>query len=234
MTGHPPPGPPTTMDIGQLVDRAHDLSSTGERRLLGITGSPGAGKSTLCAALRTALDGRVAVVGMDGFHLSDDELRRLGRRERKGAPDTFDVGGYIALLRRLRGQSDDVVYAPEFDRSSEISIGSSVPVPQSAPLVVTEGNYLLYDAFGWAEVAGLLDETWFLDVAPVDRRERLMTRRRSYGDTTEQAGDWVMRVDEVNAALVEDTRHRADLIVRIASEPGGRGGTGSGVAGRSA
>lgn len=207
-----------TIDVSSLdalVTRAAALAATGERRILGVAGPPGAGKSTLCAALLTALGERATLVGMDGFHLADDELRRLGRRDRKGAPDTFDVGGYVALLDRLRGQSADVVYAPVFDRAAETSVGSAIAVYRQTPLVITEGNYLLHAGHGWAAVAERLDETWFLDITDDERRRRLVGRRRSYGDSPEQAQAWVTRVDDTNAAAVVGDRVRADLVVRV-------------------
>lgn len=137
--------PPETIraTLPQLLARAQAMIVPGERRMLGIVGAPGAGKSTLCAALAGALGDQAALVGMDGFHLANAELLRLGRRGRKGAPDTFDAGGYAALLERLRAEKDQTVYAPTFDRQLEASIGSAVPVPAGTPLILTEGNYLL-------------------------------------------------------------------------------------------
>ena len=170
------------LSFDELVDRARGLVRPGGRTLLGITGAPGAGKSTVAAALLDALGEQAVLVGMDGFHLANSELVRLGRRDRKGAPDTFDVDGYVALLRRLRARTDPVVYAPVFDRALEASIGSAVPVPASTPLVLTEGNYLLLDDAGWAQARGCMDEVWFLDVPPTLRHNRLLARRRSYGD----------------------------------------------------
>ena len=125
----------------------------GGRRILGITGAPAAGKSTLASRLVAALDGRAVEVGMDGFHYAQRELARLGRTERKGAPDTFDADGYVALLRRLRVAGPEVVYAPEFRRDLEEPMGSALPVPPDVPLVVTEGNYLLLADGPWARGA---------------------------------------------------------------------------------
>jgi len=120
--------------------RAADLASRGRRRVLGITGAPGAGKSTLAAAVIEGLGDRAVDVPMDGFHLAGAELVRLGRADRKGAPDTFDVTGFVALLGRLRWQADDVVYAPAFDRHLEEPIAGAIPVDPGVPLVVVEGN----------------------------------------------------------------------------------------------
>lgn len=213
------PSDPRSASLGELVARARRLAQAGERRVLGVTGTPGAGKSTLCAALVDTLGDEAVLVAMDGFHLANAELVRLGRRQRKGAPDTFDLDGYLALLGRLRKQTGEVVYAPRFDRGLEESIGSAVPVHRSTPLVITEGNYLLLDQPGWSAVRDLLDEAWFLDVAPDERVGRLLARRRSFGEPVAQAESWVREVDEANAAVVEPSRGRADLVVRLATEP---------------
>ncbi|OLR90936.1 nucleoside/nucleotide kinase family protein [Actinokineospora bangkokensis] len=199
--------PPRT--FAGLVDRAAALA-TGPRRLLGIAGAPGAGKSTLAARLVAALDGRAALVGMDGFHLAQAELERLGRAGRKGAPDTFDADGYADLLRRLRTSADEVVYAPEFRRDLEEPIACAVPVPRGVPLVVTEGNYLLH----WPAVADLLDEVWFLATDDRLRRDRLYQRHRDFGRTPEQARAKTDGWDERNARLVAASASRADLVLR--------------------
>lgn len=158
--------------------------------------------------------GDIAVlVGMDGYHLAQAELRRLGRLERKGAPDTFDAAGYVALLRRLRTPDAEIVYAPEFRRALEEPIAGAVPVPLSTSLVITEGNYLLLDIPPWAAVRGLLDEVWFLAPDERSRRAWLYARHRRYGRTAEQAAERTAGSDEQNARLVALTAHRADLIL---------------------
>ena len=202
------------MQLDEALDRAAALATSGRRRLLGLVGPPGVGKSTLSAALQQRLGEAMIVVGMDGFHLANAELIRLGRRDRKGAPDTFDVDGYVALLTRLRSQPGPV-YAPRFDRDLEESIGSAVLVPPQVPLVVTEGNYLLYDEHGWGAVRPVLDEVWYLQLDDAERRRRLVRRRLGHGDTLERAEYWVENVDELNAALVAATRQRADSVVLV-------------------
>ncbi|MFT4164034.1 MAG: nucleoside/nucleotide kinase family protein [Microlunatus sp.] len=206
------------LSLTELLDRAQALANAGERRILGITGAPGAGKSTLCAALIEALGSQAVLVGMDGFHLANAELLRLGRRQRKGAPDTFDVDGYAALLARLRTQDTEVIYAPVFDRGLEESIGSAIPVRREVPLVITEGNYLLHDRAGWKGVRELLDEIWFLDLQQEVRVARLVARRLSYGHTVEEAEAWALGSDQTNAVLVDATRDRADLIVQLTTQ----------------
>lgn len=212
--------PPAFADPAEVLARARALAAGPGRVLLGIAGSPGAGKSTLAEALTTQLTGelgpgRVAYVPMDGFHLADRELERLGRRDRKGAPDTFDAGGYAALLRRLRvdDPSDDPVYAPGFERDLEQPLAGAIPVPATARLVITEGNYLLLPGGRWPEVRAALDEVWFCDPDPAVRRERLIARHVRFGKPPDAARAWVARVDDPNAALVAATRDRADRIV---------------------
>jgi pantothenate kinase len=198
--------------LDDLVRRAAALVPAEGRALLGITGPPGAGKSTLAAALVAALPGVAVLVPMDGFHLADEELDRLGRRDRKGAIDTFDAAGYVHLLRRLVDRTDDVVYAPVFVREQERAVAGALPVPRDARLVVTEGNYLLADG-AFAPVRGLLTECWYVDCP--DRRERLVARHVRHGRSPAAAEAWVARSDDVNARLVEQTRPRADLVVRL-------------------
>jgi pantothenate kinase len=197
-----------------LVARARVLASGPERAVLGVVGPPGAGKSTLAEAVVAALPGRAVLVPMDGFHLADAELRRLGRSDRKGSPDTFDAAGYVALLRRLVARQDAVVYAPRFDRDRERAEAGALPVPREVPLVVTEGNYLLLDG-DFAPVRPLLTECWYVDVDDDLRRERLVARHVSHGRSPADAAAWVRDTDEPNARLVAATRDRADLVVRL-------------------
>lgn len=208
------PSPSPSPD--HLVDRARRLVAPGRRRVLGIAGAPGAGKSTLAARIVAGLGADVVLVPMDGFHLAQAELERLGRAGHKGAPDTFDAAGYLALLRRLRAPvPGEVVYAPAFDRALEEPVAGSVAVPAGVPLVVTEGNYLLVDEGPWSGVRDLLDEAWFLAPEPEARVRRLVARHVRFGKSPADAARWVTDSDEVNARLVERYRGRADLLVRV-------------------
>ncbi|MFK4547522.1 pantothenate kinase [Streptomyces tendae] len=221
---------PLTFD--DLLARARRLPRGGRRALLGIAGSPGAGKSTLAEHLVRELNGTgtpwVAHVPMDGFHLADVELDRLGRRDRKGAPDTFDAAGYAALLDRLRAEEDgDVVYAPGFERVLEQPVAGAVPVPPSARLVVTEGNYLLLESGAWARVRARLDEVWFCALEETERVRRLVARHERFGKSPADAAAWALGPDRRNAELVAATRHRADLVVPAQAVPDVRGSASS-------
>ncbi|MCY0923382.1 nucleoside/nucleotide kinase family protein [Streptomyces sp. NPDC059999] len=202
------------MEFTELEERARGLAASGERRILGIAGPPGAGKSTLAESLARALGpGQAVVVPMDGFHLAQAELVRLGRADRKGAPDTFDAAGYTALLDRLRSPGAGAVYAPAFDRSLEEPVAGSIRVDGSVPLVITEGNYLLHTAGEWAAVRPLLDEAWFLAPDDAMRVGRLVDRHVRHGKERAAATEWVSRSDEANARLIAPGRARADLVV---------------------
>jgi pantothenate kinase len=176
-------------------------------RLLGLTGAPGVGKTTVAAALG------LPVVPMDGFHYADVELVRRGLLDRKGAPETFDAPGYAALLARVRAGEEDVV-APMFERDLEQPIAGAHWVPPTGT-VVTEGNYLLLDEPRWHAVRAQVDEVWHLHVADDVRRARLVARHVEFGKSPAEAEAWVARVDDANAALVEAAASRADRVVEL-------------------
>lgn len=212
-----PPNTPSGLPevpAGHLA-RVRALLASGRRKLLGLVGAPGAGKSTLAMALQQAFAGVAQVVPMDGFHLANAELQRLGCLNHKGAPDTFDAAGYAALLRRLRQQPPgEIVYAPEFRREIEEPVAGAIAVLPDTQLVITEGNYLLLDQGPWAQVAPLLDEVWFVEVDSALRTERLTRRHEHFGRSPPAARDWVEQVDEPNARLIAATRDRAQHVFR--------------------
>ncbi|OJF13920.1 nucleoside/nucleotide kinase family protein [Couchioplanes caeruleus] len=208
----------TAHTLDDLARRARALADGGRRAILGIVGEPGAGKTTLaeelCAAIAAqSRPGWVAHVPMDGFHLADVELERLGNRDRKGAPDTFDALGYAALLRRLREDTDEIVYAPGFERVIEQPIAGTIPVPRTARLIVTEGNYLLVEDGRWSPVRPLCDEIWYADLDRATRLDRLIARHIRFGKDASAATAWATGTDERNAVIIAATRDRADLVV---------------------
>jgi pantothenate kinase len=208
--------------MDELVERAVRLLTPGRRAILGITGSPGAGKTVLAQGLAEAVNravpvrdaGPVAVhLPMDGYHLANATLDRLGNHDRKGAIDTFDGWGFVSLLRRLLVELDHTVYAPGFDRSIDEPVAGQVGVEPATQLVIVEGNYLLADLEPWSAVKGMLTESWFCDTSESERLRRLIDRHELHGRSREAATAWARSVDGKNAILIEATRARADLIV---------------------
>jgi pantothenate kinase len=186
------------------------LLGGGARVLLGLAGPPGGGKSTLAAALHAEFAQLAQVVPMDGFHLAGSELQRLGRAERKGAPDTFDAAGFVALVRRLRTQGPaEIVYAPEFRREIEEAIAGAIAIAPATRLLIVEGNYLLLDDAPWHELRTLFDDIWYVGGDDVLRRERLIRRHEQFGRSRAAATEWVDRSDEANARLIAASRGNA-------------------------
>ncbi len=191
--------------------------------LLGITGAPGAGKSTVSEWLVERINaglGRLiaAYVPMDGFHLSNTVLHALGLRDRKGAPETFDAAGFAQLLARLRDDAG-TVYAPRFHREIEESIAAEIAVGPEVRMIVVEGNYLLLDDPAWTPVRAALHEVWYLDAPEGVLAERLLARRLLAEPDRDVAWAWVEGNDLPNARLVAGTRDRADAVLRVGPLP---------------
>ncbi|MCC4250333.1 nucleoside/nucleotide kinase family protein [Microbacterium testaceum] len=208
---------PPAAAVSVLADRVERAASGSSRFLLGIAGSPGSGKTTLATVLVAELNTRrsrsAAVLPMDGFHLANATLDRLGRRDRKGAIDTFDGWGFLSLLRRVREETDHTVFAPSFRREVDEGVTGEIAVEPEARVVVVEGNYLLVDDGPWAQVRPTLDEAWFCAAPDATRECRLVERHTRHGRTAAAAAAWAREVDGVNAAVIEATRPRAHLIV---------------------
>jgi pantothenate kinase len=206
-----------SLDPAAARVRAVELAERPERAILGITGAPAAGKSTYAERLVAELiaDGlKVALVPMDGYHLAQSALEALGLADVKGAPHTFDAGGFVALLRRLRSR-DGTVWAPRFDRRLEDSIAASIGVGPEVDLIVTEGNYLLLDQEPWATGRQLIDEVWYIDLPDDVRRARLEARHRRFGRSPAEAHERTYGSDEHNAHLIAATKPAADAVLHL-------------------
>jgi len=186
---------------------------TWRQQIVGIVGAPGAGKSTIAAALVSQLPD-AALLPMDGFHLPQARLVELGRRERMGATDTFDVPGFLAVLRDLR-VSGGPVFAPGFDRTIEEPVPDAIVIQPSAATVVVEGNYLLLDSGGWEEAAELFDATFVVQLDDRIRLDRLIARHVRYGKSEADARAWALGPDEANARLIAGTAARADHVIAL-------------------
>jgi pantothenate kinase len=200
--------------------RADDPAGTAARTrtIVGITGAPGAGKSTVADELVALLGPAAGLLPMDGFHLPQARLVELGRRDRMGAPDTFDVDGFIDVLRRLAapiGNSGESVLAPGFDREVEEPVPGAIALGPEFSTVVVEGNYLLLDSGGWERAAELFDVTFFVRVPRDIRLSRLVARHERFGKSPEDALAWTLGPDESNAELIEHTAERADHTIEL-------------------
>ncbi|MPV38032.1 nucleoside/nucleotide kinase family protein [Georgenia subflava] len=205
--------------LDELAARARELAATGERQMLGIVGPPGSGKSTLARQVVEAVGANAMVVPMDGFHLAQCQLERLGRTDRKGAIDTFDAGGFARLMQRLHRADEDVVYAPAFHREIEEPIAASIAVPRDIPLVVVEGNYLLVDHEPWAGIRQMLTDCWYVELDEDTRLDRLIARHMEFGRDPASAHEHAHGSDQQNAKLIATTKRRADRVIDVGGWP---------------
>lgn len=206
-----------TIDAPALCRLLAELPK-GKRILAAVIGAPGSGKSTLAEALVDELNsnepGRAALLPMDGYHYDDMLLQRLGRQERKGAPDTFDVPGLQHLLTRLRSGSEEAVAVPLFDRNLEIARAAASLIPPLVDIIVIEGNYLLLRLPPWHTLKPLFDVTVMIDVPEAILRQRLTARWQSFGLPPAEISRKVEQVDLPNGILVQRESFRPHYVIR--------------------
>jgi len=205
------------MSIELLFEQIETLlQSDRPRSIIGIVGKPGAGKSTVVEEIQSRFDSsEVCIIPMDGYHLSNEELIKLGRRDRKGAPDTFAVSEFIDFLKSVKTHSSIEHRFPIFHREIEASVAGEGVVPTSSRVIVTEGNYLFSEEHNWGELFQILDHSWFIEIDDEVRLERLIARHIRYGKTPEEAKAWSLGSDESNARFIELTAHRAENIIKV-------------------
>ena len=199
-------------EVSELAELVNIIDSNNSARVIGIVGAPGSGKSTITSNLSDSLQRENMVIPMDGFHYSQSKLRELGRRDRMGAPDTFEAE---ALAQRLKAvaKRDEVVTFPDFDRTIEERIvPDSILLQPTMDLVLLEGNYLLYDKDGWENLQGLIDFSIFIETPEEIRLQRLLDRHVRFGKTPEFAKEWMEKVDNPNAEKINTTKHLADVV----------------------
>jgi pantothenate kinase len=206
------------MSIELLFEQIQSLlDGQSPRTLIGIVGKPGAGKSTVVEQIQNKYQTHeVSIIPMDGFHLTNEELISLGRRERKGAPDTFDVEGFTSLIKSVKIDHSVDHKFPIFHREIEASIADEGIVPKESKIVVTEGNYLFSEDHNWSAVYPLLDHTWFIEIDDEIRIERLIARHVRYGKSPEEAENWSRGSDETNARFIGLTANRAENRINLA------------------
>ena len=201
-----------TATFQDLVDAVLALPARDGRRLIAVAGPPASGKSTVAERLGQAVHDaglRVVVVPMDGFHLDNSELVKMGLLDRKGAPETFDLAGFTALAKRLK-QPGDVPF-PTFDRSLDRVVPDADRVPAECGTVILEGNYLMFGDPGWCDLRTLWDLSIWVDVPMDQLRTRLIERWRAHGLDEDAALRRAEGNDLPNAQRVVAGRLMADL-----------------------
>ncbi|MFZ4064483.1 MAG: nucleoside/nucleotide kinase family protein [Candidatus Nanopelagicaceae bacterium] len=205
------------MSVDLLVEEINTLlHGNNPRTIVGIVGKPGAGKSTVVSEIQNRFSAdEVAIIPMDGYHLSNEELIELGRHNRKGAPDTFDVFGFISLVTKVKNETAKDHTFPIFHREIEASKADEGLVPRNIKVIVIEGNYLFSEEYGWGKVFPLLDQSWFIEIDDEVRMQRLIARHIKYGKSPQEAEDWSRGSDEANAKFIAKTASRAERIIKL-------------------
>nr|WP_281167598.1 uridine kinase [Ahrensia kielensis] len=190
------------------------ICKSDRRLIIAVAGPPAAGKSTLAERLVDDLNsterGRAALVPMDGFHLDNAQLDKMGLRHRKGAPETFDAVGFVKLVSQISEKQSEIYY-PTFDRTVDAVIPEAQALSLETQIVVIEGNYLLINEQPWSNVIPFLDLTIFVRPNLETLKERLIERWREHGFGENAALDKAMGNDIPNALYVLEKSKAADL-----------------------
>lgn len=210
--------------VGEIVNQALSVVRDDRRTVIAVAGPPGAGKTTFAAGLVTRLDAAAdgeiaAVLPMDGFHFDNAVIAPRGLLARKGAPETFDVRGYRAMLADLRNHPEAEIAVPVFDRALDVARAGARVIGPHHRIVVTEGNYLLLAHRPWADLAALFDITVMLETAAAELERRLIQRWLDHGHDTRSAMERARGNDMTNGQLVVEESAAADFILRSDDDP---------------
>ena len=201
-------------DVAAIIRAIAGRKRQGKRFIVAIAGAPGAGKSTLaealCRALNSAKDTCAGVLPMDGFHLDNALLKSRGMLEFKGAPRTFDIDGFGAVLKRIRRGDRDVI-VPVFDRVPDMARAGGRLISASTEIIIVEGNYLFPDRPEWVQLAGDFDLSVFPDVPLLTLEQRLAQWWLDHGMGPEAAVKRALGNDIPNAKLVSLTSRPVDI-----------------------
>ncbi|MEM9223490.1 MAG: nucleoside/nucleotide kinase family protein [Pseudomonadota bacterium] len=208
------------MEFGRRLRDLAAAMAPGERQIVALAGPPGSGKSTLAERLASEVHGSLGedkipidVLPMDGFHYDDELLKQLGRHERKGAPDTFDVGGLEAMIARVAANEEDAIVVPRFDRDLEIARAGARFISRYVQIVIVEGNYLLLDDPPWSSLGPHFDISAMIEVGEDELAERLTARWDDYDLPPEEVRRKVEENDLPNARFVMTRSRQPDVLI---------------------
>ncbi|MEP0521165.1 MAG: nucleoside/nucleotide kinase family protein [Hyphomicrobiales bacterium] len=199
-----------------LLGQVQSMPS-GSRLIVAIAGAPASGKSAvsdwLCDAFNRVHPESAAILPMDGYHYDDAVLTAHGSLQQKGAPHTFDVGGLVSILKRLRENTEAQIAVPRFDRDLEIARAGAVIIQSKAQLIIVEGNYLLLKQEPWQQLLSLFDLKILVSVEEQVLEQRLRDRWTSYNLEETDIQRKVFENDLPNGRLVIRESAQPDIVV---------------------
>lgn len=207
--------------------------------MIAVSGIPGSGKTALADMMANRINQIYAsenpgstpiatALPMDGYHYTRAQLAAMPdpahAAARRGAAFTFDGHKFLQLVRALRnplGPGAKSLYAPSFDHAVKDPVDDDIVIPVTNRVIFFEGNYLSLNKEPWNEIAGLMDELWFVDVDFEIARKRLVRRHVKAGiakDETE-ASKRAEQNDLVNGREIVDFQLPVQEVVNSIYDP---------------
>ncbi|WP_062226659.1 type I pantothenate kinase [Aureimonas frigidaquae] len=228
--------------------RQHFLRRPEQRKtpfIIGIAGSVSVGKSTTARILKELLarwpsSPKVDLVTTDGFLYPNAVLQSEGLMQRKGFPESYDVGSILRFLSDIKAGAPEV-RAPVYSHFSyDVVPGQNITVDRPDILIFEGLNVLQVrempkDGQAVPFVSDFFDHSIYIDADEVDLRRWYVSRFMKLRETAfRQEGSFFHRYSKVSEAeartiaeglwadinarnLYENilpTRPRADLILR--------------------